>query len=107
YDLCSLKITEEQRAGLDLRNWRVAVNGAEPIRIETLERFARTFAPCGFRRNALYPGYGLAEATLKVTGGRRTDEYVTCRVDVAALAQHRVVEVAAKADAQGSQTLIS
>ena len=107
YDLCSLKINEEQRAGLDLRNWRVAVNGAEPIRIETLERFARTFASCGFRRNALFPGYGLAEATLKVTGGRRTDEYVTCRVDVAALAQHRVVEVAAKADAQGSQTLVS
>jgi acyl-CoA synthetase (AMP-forming)/AMP-acid ligase II len=107
YDLCSLKITEEQRAGLDLRNWRVAVNGAEPIRIETLERFARTFAPCGFRRNALYPGYGLAEATLKVTGGRSTDEYVSCRVDVAALAQHRVVEVAAKPDAQGSQTLVS
>jgi acyl-CoA synthetase (AMP-forming)/AMP-acid ligase II len=107
YDLCALKITEEQRALLDLRHWRVAVNGAEPIRIETLERFAGTFAACGFRRSALYPGYGLAEATLKVSGGRKTDEYATCRVDVAALAQHSVVEVAAEVDHQGSQTLVS
>jgi len=107
YDLCAQKITEEQRALLDLRHWRVAVNGAEPIRIETLDRFARTFACCGFRRSALYPGYGLAEATLKVTGGRKTEEYVTCRVDTAALAQHRVVEVEAGEDDQGSQTLVS
>lgn len=92
YDLCTRKITEEQRALLDLRHWRVAVNGAEPIREETLSRFAETFASCGFRRSALYPGYGLAEATLKVTGGRVTAEYVTCRVDTTALAQHRVVE---------------
>lgn len=92
YDLCARKITEEQRAQLDLSHWRVAVNGAEPIREETLNRFATTFAPCGFRRSVLYPGYGLAEATLKVSGGRVTPEYVTCSVDAAALAQHRVVE---------------
>lgn len=104
YDLCARKITEEQRAALDLRHWRVAVNGAEPIRIETLERFAKVFAPCGFRRTAFYPGYGLAEATLKVTGGRKTEEAVTFTVDVAALAQHRVVAV--EADRPG-QTLVS
>ena len=104
YDLCTRKVTPEQRAQLDLRHWRVAVNGAEPIREETLTRFAETFAPCGFRQTALYPGYGLAEATLKVSGGRITPSYVTCRVDPAALAQHRVVEVD---DDQDGQTLVS
>jgi amino acid adenylation domain-containing protein len=47
----------------------VAFNGAEPVRAETLDRFAAAFAPCGFRREAFYPCYGLAEATLFVAGG--------------------------------------
>ncbi|WP_067657882.1 fatty acyl-AMP ligase [Nocardia harenae] len=55
-------------AGLDLSSWRVAFDGAEPIRAETLRRFAATFAPHGFDPGALYPCYGLAEATLLVSG---------------------------------------
>ncbi|HYX26461.1 MAG TPA: amino acid adenylation domain-containing protein [Thermoanaerobaculia bacterium] len=69
YDLCVRKIGEEQRAGLDLASWEVAFNGAEPVRPDTLERFAAAFAPQGFRREAFYPCYGLAEATLFVSGG--------------------------------------
>ncbi len=69
YDLCVRKVTEEQRSRLDLSRWKVAFNGAEPVRPETLERFAETFAPCGFRREAFLPCYGLAEATLLVSGG--------------------------------------
>jgi acyl-CoA synthetase (AMP-forming)/AMP-acid ligase II len=69
YDLCVRKVTPEQRATLDLSRWHVAFNGAEPIRAETLERFAEAFAPCGFRREAFLPCYGLAEATLLVSGG--------------------------------------
>ena len=69
YDLCVRRIGEDERRGLDLSSWRVAFNGAEPVRAETLERFAEAFAGCGFRRDALYPCYGLAEATLFVTGG--------------------------------------
>ena len=69
YDLCVQKITPEQRKTLDLSRWKVAFNGAEPVRAETLDRFAETFAPCGFRREAFYPCYGLAEATLIVSGG--------------------------------------
>ena len=64
------KITPEQRETLDLSSWTVAFNGAEPIHPDTLERFAVAFAPCGFRAEAFYPCYGLAEATLIVTGGR-------------------------------------
>ncbi|HEX8720045.1 MAG TPA: condensation domain-containing protein, partial [Pyrinomonadaceae bacterium] len=68
YDLCASKVTPEQRASLDLSSWKVAFNGAEPVRHETLERFAEAFEPCGFRRESFYPCYGLAEATLFVSG---------------------------------------
>ncbi len=67
WDLCVRRSTPEERAGLDLRRWRVAFNGAEPVRAETLDRFAAAFAPAGFRAAALCPCYGLAEATLLVS----------------------------------------
>jgi len=69
YDLCVRKISPEQRMNLDLTSWQIAFVGAEPVRAETLDRFSKTFEPCGFRRKALYPCYGLAEATLFVSGG--------------------------------------
>ncbi len=69
YELCLRKADPEILAGLDLASWRVAFNGAEPVRASTLERFAAAFAPCGFRPEAFHPCYGLAEATLFVTGG--------------------------------------
>jgi amino acid adenylation domain-containing protein len=68
YDLCVQKIRREQREQLDLSSWRLAFNGAEPVRAETMERFARAFAGSGFRQAAFYPCYGLAEATLLVSG---------------------------------------
>jgi len=71
YDLCVRKITDEQRATLDLSCWSLAFIGAEPIQPETLERFAAAFAPCGFNSAAFYPCYGLAEATLMVSGSER------------------------------------
>ncbi|MET7990815.1 amino acid adenylation domain-containing protein [Amycolatopsis sp. NPDC005232] len=67
YDLCVERITPEQRAGLDLSGWKVAFNGAEPVRDGTLRRFAETFAGSGFAAEALTPCYGLAEATLMVS----------------------------------------
>nr|VFK24452.1 MAG: malonyl CoA-acyl carrier protein transacylase [Candidatus Kentron sp. MB] len=76
YDLCVEKITAEQRATLDLGSWHVAFNGAEPIRAETLERFAEAFAPCGFRRGAFYPSYGMAETTLFISGRRTADPVI-------------------------------
>jgi len=68
YDLCVRKVSEEQRAQLDLSSWKVAFNGAEPIKAATLKRFAKAFAACGFRPEAFHPCYGLAEATLFVSG---------------------------------------
>lgn len=69
YDLCSRKVSSDQLAELDLSCWLTAYNGAEPVRAETLRRFAARFAPAGFRPTCFYPCYGLAEATLMVTGG--------------------------------------
>lgn len=68
YDLCVRAATDAACAGLDLSHWRVAFNGAEPIRAATLDAFAARFAPCGFRRASLMACYGLAESTLMVTG---------------------------------------
>lgn len=93
YDLCVRKVTTEQLDTLDLSHWQVAFNGAEPIRTQTLERFATTFAACGFRREAFYPCYGLAEATLIVSGGITTAPPVTQSVQKSALAHNRAVIV--------------
>ncbi|HEX7449431.1 MAG TPA: aminotransferase class I/II-fold pyridoxal phosphate-dependent enzyme [Pirellulales bacterium] len=93
YDLCVRKVTPEQRATLDLSSWRVAFNGAEPVRSETLDRFAEMFEPCGFRREAFYPCYGLAEATLIVSGGMRSELPVVRAFDAKALENRLVVEV--------------
>jgi len=92
YEMCARKITPEQRDALDLSNWTVAYNGAEPIRADTLKRFAATFASCGFRPNFFYPCYGLAEATLIVSGGLVRDEPILCTTEVAALESNGVVE---------------
>ena len=73
YDLCARKIPAEERARLDLSRWELAFLGAERIRPQTVEQFVSIFAPCGFRREALFPCYGLAEATLMVSGGPRQD----------------------------------
>ncbi len=68
YALCARKATGADLSGLDLSSWRTAFVGAEPVRAETLETFARVFGPCGFAAKSLFPCYGLAEATLIVTG---------------------------------------
>jgi amino acid adenylation domain-containing protein len=71
YELCARKVHAGELPGLDLSRWQVAFNGAEPVRAGVMERFAEVFAPAGFRREAFYPCYGLAEATLFAAGGTR------------------------------------
>jgi acyl-CoA synthetase (AMP-forming)/AMP-acid ligase II len=93
YDLCARKINVEQRATLDLSSWRVAYNGAEPIRSETLTAFFRAFSDCGLRWRSFYPVYGLAESTLLVTSGRRTYEPTFLDTDAAALSGGRIEEI--------------
>lgn len=99
YDLCVSRTSPEQRASLDLSRWRVAYNGSEPVRKETIERFTESFAPAGFRPEAMYPCYGLAEATLIVTGGRSASRPVFLTVQKAALEEHAVVAATGADDA--------
>lgn len=85
YHLCTEKIDVDRVNGLDLRSWKVAVNGSEPVSETTLQRFSQKFGPFGFDSRAFCPGYGLAEATLKVTAVRAEDHYRSLHVDSAAL----------------------
>ncbi|MBI4410450.1 MAG: fatty acyl-AMP ligase [Gemmatimonadetes bacterium] len=87
YDLCVRKVAPEQRAALDLSSWRMAFNGAEPIRRDTLRAFHDAFRGCGFRWSAFYPVYGLAEATLLVSSGGRDYEPVIAELDAGELAR--------------------
>ena len=92
FDLCIRKITEEQKAELDLSSWINSFNGAEPVRAETLKRFAEEFAVCGFRAEFLQPCYGLAEHTLTASGGVLDEPPIYVTVDAMALEQHEVVQ---------------
>lgn len=92
YDLCVNKIRPEELSDLDLRSWDLAFNGAEPVRAETLERFSKTFADCGFNNRAFYPCYGMAETTLLTTGGDKGREPIIQRFSARELEQNSVVE---------------
>ena len=104
YDLCARKISPEDRETLDLSSWSVAFNGAEPVRRETLDRFCAVFEPCGFRREAFFPCYGLAEATLLVAGGPGNRKPVVQNFQRAALDQNLVV--AASSDDRDVRSLV-
>ena len=99
YDLCVRAATEDNCAGLDLSSWRVAFNGAEPVRARTLDAFAERFAPYSFQREAFMPCYGLAESTLMVTGGRVDAGVTVLRVSKAMLAESVLASSVAACDA--------
>ena len=77
FDLCTARARPEELEGVDLSCWKVALNGAEPVHADTIARFAKSFGRYGFDASTMYPGYGLAEATLLVTGGMRGDGVAT------------------------------
>jgi len=103
FDLCVSRYRAEQMADVDLSSWKVAAIGAEPVHSETIKRFIDTFAAHGFRREAMFPAYGMAEATLLISGGRRGGGHLTRTVSRAALQAH---EVTAPADPEDAQTLV-
>ncbi|MFF9106545.1 fatty acyl-AMP ligase [Streptomyces sp. NPDC014805] len=92
YELCARQVTDEQVAGLDLSGWRVAVTGGEPVAAATGRSFTERFAPAGFRPEALTPCYGLAEATLLVSGGCLETAPAARAVDGEALERHQLRE---------------
>jgi acyl-CoA synthetase (AMP-forming)/AMP-acid ligase II len=104
YNLCVQRIAAEQRSALDLRDWTIAVVGSEPVSVRTMEGFTEAFMPCGFRPEAFYPCYGLAEATLFVTGGATASPPVTQSVHADALEEGHVVPTLP--GAAGPRTLV-
>ena len=90
YAWCTMKINEEDCEGLDLSNWKVAFNGAEPVSAAVMERFTEKFAPYGFSPEAFYPCYGMAETTLIVTGGSDEEAPIVRPFDKYELVEHRV-----------------
>jgi acyl carrier protein len=92
YDYCARRTKPEERNKLDLGTWRLAFCGAEPIRAETFHLFAEAMRPCGFRSQALYPCYGLAETTLLAAGPDFHQEPRVLVVNRHALSEHRVAE---------------
>ncbi len=93
YDLCVRKIAPAERQGLDLSSWVVTLNSAEPVRRETMERFVEAFGPCGFRMETFCPGFGLAEATVKVTSSNKGDHPTFLELRSSDLEHNRVVVV--------------
>jgi acyl-CoA synthetase (AMP-forming)/AMP-acid ligase II len=100
YDLCVNRYRADQMHGIDLSCWKVALNGAEPVQAETIDRFIETFAGHGFDANAAYPAYGMAEATLLISGGRRGTGHVTRSLSHAALQSHSVAAPVGPNDVQ-------
>ncbi|WP_417768407.1 fatty acyl-AMP ligase [Stappia sp.] len=87
YDLCIERRDQILEAGYDLSSWKLAFNSAEPVRAGTLERFTKTFEPIGFRPRTFYPCFGMAEATLLITGGSRQEEPIVRSVSRSGLAK--------------------
>ncbi|MGA7868022.1 MAG: fatty acyl-AMP ligase [Stellaceae bacterium] len=103
FDLCVRRRRPEEIRGIDLSCWKVAFNGAEPVRANTIDRFASIFAPFGFDAKSIQPAYGMAEATLLISTGQRGAGPVTRRVSRDALQRNQIV---APAQAQDAQMLV-
>ncbi|NET72462.1 MAG: AMP-binding protein, partial [Sphaerospermopsis sp. SIO1G2] len=104
YELCVLKTTPAERASLDLSSWQMTLNGAEPVRASTLDKFTEAFKSVGFQLETFSPGYGLAEATLAIVAVPVKEAANYYSVQTASLEQKEVVESTGK---EKSQTFVS
>lgn len=100
FDLCVERSRPEQLSGIDLSCWKLAFNGAEPVRAETLRRFAEVFAPHGFAPAAFHPAYGMAEATVLISAGRRGAGPALRTISRDGLQRHRAKPAGGAGDAQ-------
>ncbi|MBS1518088.1 MAG: SDR family NAD(P)-dependent oxidoreductase [Bacteroidetes bacterium] len=92
FELCVNKISPEQKKSLDLSSWTTAMNAAEPVRAETIERFSGYFSECGFKINYFSPGYGLAEGTLILSTTFTKDTPVMKRFDDDSLEKNHIAK---------------
>ena len=105
YEMCLNSINPKQKADLDLSSWELAFSGAEPVRAETIAKFSEYFAECGFRQEAFYPCYGMAETTLIVSGAEKYSPPIIKNVSTSALTANEIVFT--DSEAQDSQALVS
>ena len=96
FDLCVRRHRAEQMQGIDLSCLKLAYNGAEPVRADTIERFVSIFAPYGLAAKSIYPAYGMAEATVLISAGQRGAGPTLRTVSRDGLQQHRANECFAK-----------
>ncbi|UAN29283.1 fatty acyl-AMP ligase [Serratia ureilytica] len=100
YKLCLKQFNARHMNGIDLSSWKVAFNGAEPIQSGTLAEFEKVFGDYGFSKQAFYPCYGLAEATLFVSGGSPQTRYSRIDADKNALLQYEVARAQTSSESQ-------
>ncbi|MFZ1290695.1 MAG: AMP-binding protein [Melioribacteraceae bacterium] len=93
YELCVKASNPQKRESLDLSNWEIAFTGAEPIRAETINEFSKAFEITGFKRNVFYPCYGLAEATLFVSGIKKLKGTYEIKINKELLKHNIISEV--------------
>ena len=105
YEMCINSISEKQKADLDLSSWDLAFSGAEPVRAETIAKFSEYFGDCGFKREAFYPCYGMAETTLIVSGASKNQSPTVKIVSAEALTQNNIIPV--NENTPDSQVLVS
>lgn len=107
YELCVARITKAELAELDLSCWDTALNGAEPIRASTMKAFAEYFSTSGFKPSANYPGYGLAEATLMVSGHVDREQHpISMRFRIDALEQNQAILADEKTPLDNSREIV-
>ncbi len=97
YGLCLKRVRDEELEGVDLSHWTYALNGAEPISAEVMNRFCERFGRYGFRREALMPVYGLSEAALAVSFTPAKGEKAVAFIDAQVLAEKREVVAGTRA----------
>ena len=90
YELCARKVSASEVRGLDLRSWRMALTAAEPVRADTMRKFAEHFAPAGFNPRSFCPGYGLSEGTCKVTAVPWHEQPTVLAVRADAMEHHEI-----------------
>ena len=100
FDLCVDRYRAEDMADIDLSSWQLALNASEAVRGDTIRRFATSFAPHGFAASAMYPAYGMAEATVLISAGRRGAGPLISQVSRDGMQRNSVVPPADDADAQ-------
>nr|RNJ67574.1 MAG: fatty acyl-AMP ligase [Leptolyngbya sp. IPPAS B-1204] len=107
YELLCRKVTDAQLETLNLSSWQVAFTGAEPVRADTLERFSQKFGVCGFQPEAFYPCYGMAEATLFISGGNKQTYPTVLGLETGALEQHQVRVASAESITGAERSIVS